>query len=129
MRQRLGFMALMCAFVLQTFAMASMPAVSVAADNDTLVICTGYGMKTVSLSDLGLESGTADDLHGSDGLVVSAQCVLCQLGHSALPVPPVAFQTATDLTTKVPQAPPAESPYSADRFSPLQARAPPLSNV
>jgi len=58
---RVGSFAVALAFLLQTFAVASMPLMHLSADEDMVVICTGTGMKTVSLAQF---LGTASDNEG-----------------------------------------------------------------
>jgi len=59
---RFGIMAVALAFVLQTVAVASMPAVSLSAGGEMVVICTSAGMKTVPLAQfLGIESEQNQD--------------------------------------------------------------------
>lgn len=77
MMHRLGIFALMVLFVLQAIVVTSAPRVAPGADNETIVVCTGNGMKVMSLSDLGVDS--VDDLDPNDPrhLASGDHCALC----------------------------------------------------
>jgi len=112
-------------FAVALFAVASMPLMHLSADEDMVVICTGTGMKTVSLAQfLGTASDNeeqpAPDAAASDGM-----CPLCLLAHQVAIVPQTAFVNATDLSTHAPQAPPVHTPVLGGFHRPQQARAPP----
>jgi len=122
---RVGSFAVALAFLLQTFAVASMPLMHLSADEEMVVICTGTGMKTVSLAQfLGTASDNeeqpAPDTASADGM-----CPLCLLAHQVAIVPQTVFVNATDLSAHAPQAPPAHSPVFGGFHRPQQARAPP----
>lgn len=110
-------------FLLQAFAAASMPLVAVSADEDVLVICTGSGMKTVSLSELGISLD--QDLPDTNTLSPGSMCALCTFAHGLALLPPAAFSPALDLAAHAPQAPPVTEPIVSGFRSVQQARAPP----
>jgi len=115
--------AVAIAFLLQAFAVASMPVMSVSADADVIVICTGSGMKTVSLSDLGMEPDDLDQYPGvalSDGI-----CALCSLAHDLAITPSACSVSAIDLGAHVTQVPPAAWSLPNGFRSARHARAPP----
>lgn len=125
----LGTFALALLFVLQAIVVTSAPRVALAADNETIVVCTGNGMKVMSLSDLGVDS--VDDLDPNDTrhLASGDHCALCAFGHLAPPSPPIAFFLATNPGLQYVQGPAGPEPDSAGLYSPLQARAPPTFNA
>ncbi|OXR48411.1 hypothetical protein PuT2_13360 [Pusillimonas sp. T2] len=126
---RLGIVALSVLLLLQAVIIAFSPRVSVAADSQTIVVCTGSGMKVMSLSVLGL--GSPDDLDPDDTrhLTAGDHCALCAFGHSALPPLLAAILIVPDLGTQSPQGPAQPGHYDGWIYYPNQARAPPPSNV
>ncbi len=123
--RRFGTVAVAAVFLLQIFAAASMPLVSLSADEDTVIICTGSGMQTVSLSDLGIHLDR--DQQDTDTMPSGGMCVLCPLVHGVAMPPSMAFSPVTDLDTRAPQAPPVET-FVAEGFETAhQARAPPFN--
>lgn len=126
---RLGILALSVLLLLQAVVVAFSPRVSVAADNETVVVCTGTGIKVMSLSELGL--GSPDDLDPDDirHLTAGDHCALCAFSHMALPPLLAAFFIAPDSGTQSPQGPAQPGHYDEGLYYPNQARAPPPSNV
>ena len=126
---RLGIFALAVLFVLQAIVVASAPRVALAADNETVVVCSGTGMKVVSLSGLGVDS--LDDLDPDDTshLASGDHCALCALGHP-VPLPSsLSFFFTTEPGLPSAQAPTGPGPFDTGLYSPLQARAPPIFNA
>ena len=124
--RRFGTVAVAVVFLLQTFAVASMPLVSISADEDVVIICTGSGMKTVSLSDLGAD--VDQDQPDTETMSSGGMCALCPLAHCVALAASIGFLPALDLHTHAPQAPPTEH-FVAEGFRTAhQARAPP-SNI
>lgn len=128
MMHRLGIFALMVLFVLQAIVVTSAPRVAPGADNETIVVCTGNGMKVMSLSDLGVDS--VDDLDPNDPrhLASGDHCALCAFGHPALLSHSVAFVLPADSGLQGLQTLADLEPDSDGLYSPLQARAPPIFN-
>lgn len=124
--RRFGTVAVAVVFLLQTFAVASMPLVSISADEEMVIICTGSGMKTVPLSDFGIDLD--QDQPDTGTMPSGGMCALCPLAHCVGLPPSMAFLPALDLNTHAPQAPPAAR-FVAEGFRTAhQARAPP-SNI
>ncbi|WP_158601676.1 DUF2946 domain-containing protein [Solilutibacter pythonis] len=123
---RFGTIAVALAFLLQTFAVASMPLASISADKESIVICTGTGMKTVPLSGFGIDID--QDQQDAGTMSSGGMCALCPLVHGIAIPPSPAFIPATDLNTHAPQAPPVERLLAEGFRTTHQARAPP-SNV
>lgn len=121
---RLGMLAVSVVLLLQSVVAASMPVMPVSANNDVVVICTGMGMKTMLLSDLGIELD--QDQPDSGTAVPGGMCVLCSFAHGAAIMPSVAFVPAIDLDTHAPQAPPRRQTLSDGFPRVQQARAPPF---
>uniref|UniRef100_UPI003D05FC93 DUF2946 family protein n=2 Tax=Alcaligenes faecalis TaxID=511 RepID=UPI003D05FC93 len=112
-------------FLLQAFAAASMPLVVISADEDVIVICTGSGMKTMSLSELGINLD--QDLPSTYTQLPGSMCALCLFAHGVAILSPPAFTPATDIIAHGPQAPPAAEPILSGFRRVQQARAPPSS--
>jgi hypothetical protein len=101
-----------------------MPVMSVSVDG-VVAICTSSGMKTVSLSSLGI----APDSDQDSPLTVPpcGKCALCLLAHNLGMAPPMMVVPAIDLVAHAPPLPPSDR-WVASRRSPIQqARAPPSS--
>jgi len=131
---RFGSLAVAVVFLLQTFAVASMPLMHLSADEDMIVICTSAGMKRVSLSQfLGVSADQnldqdqdADAAQAApDDMPPDGMCPLCLLAHQAAIVPELDYLCATDLNTHAPQAPPVDAPVVSAFYRVQQARAPP----
>lgn len=119
---RYGLIAVSVVFLLQAFAVGSMSGIS--TDQDVIVICTGSGMKTLSLSDLGLDADGLDQPY--PGIALSDDtCARCPLAHNVAITASARFVPATDLGSHAPQAPPASRPLAGGYSSIQQARAPP----
>ncbi|EDV5273605.1 DUF2946 domain-containing protein [Salmonella enterica subsp. enterica serovar Mbandaka] len=126
--RRFGTVAVAVVFLLQTFAVASMPLVSISADEEMVIICTGSGMKTVPLSDFGVDLDLDQDQPGTGTMQSGGMCALCPLAHCVGLPPSMAFLPALDLNTHAPQAPPTAH-FVAEGFRTAhQARAPPSNN-
>ncbi|AYR19480.1 DUF2946 family protein [Alcaligenes faecalis] len=123
--QRIGYIAVALVLLVQGFAVASMPMVSISTEDDTITLCTSSGMKTIPLSELGLILDKNQDQSDSGAMSTGAMCVLCPLAHAVAIPPTIVFFTGTDLSTQAPQAPPAESFIVASIKRAHQARAPP----
>jgi len=134
--RRFGSLAVALVFLLQTFAVASMPMMRVSADGDMIVICTSTGMKTVSLSqflgaaaDQNLDQDQDQDVDAAqaapDALSSDGMCPLCLLAHQVAIVPALDYLCATDLNTHAPQAPPVDAAIRNAFYRTQQARAPP----
>ena len=120
--RHIGMAAAAFVFLLQTFAAASMPMMSVSVDG-VVVICTSSGMKTVSLSSLGLTSDSDQDspLTGPP----CGKCALCLLAHNLAMASPMAVVPAIDLVTHARPSPPNDRWVVNGRGPIQQARAPP----
>jgi hypothetical protein len=121
--RRFGMVAVAVVFLLQAFAAASMPVMTMSADKDVVIICTGAGMKTVPLSDFGIEFDQDKEAPGT--LPSGGMCVLCSLAHNFAIAPSVVFTPAVDLNAHAPQAPPVDRPILDGFRNVQQARAPP----
>jgi len=126
--RRFGSVAVALVFLLQSFAVASMPMMRLSTNEDMVVICTSTGMKTVPLSQFlsaavhqdADEAQAAPDAMSSDGM-----CPLCLLAHQVAIVPALDYLCATDLNTHAPQAPPVDAAILSTFYRAQQARAPP----
>lgn len=117
-------LAVSLVFLLQGVVAASMPVMPASPNADVVVICTGMGMKTMLLSDLGIEL----DQEQQDPATTNSggMCVLCSVAQAAAITPSVAFVPAIDLDTRAPQAPPLHQTLPDGFLTVPQARAPPL---
>ncbi|MGC3539353.1 DUF2946 family protein [Pseudomonas aeruginosa] len=96
---------------------------AISADDQMIVICTGTGMKTVPLSDFGLDF---DQDKGVPGTTPAGNiCDLCPLVHGVAITPPMVFSPAIELGAHPPHAPPVDRPISNGSRNVQQARAPP----
>jgi len=125
---RFGLMAVALAFLWQTFAVASMPVMSLSADEETVVICTGNGMKTVPLSQfLGIDSDQDPEQQPLGAMPSDGSCVLCLLAHNIAIASTLPGIAASDLNAHAPQAPPLDTPVTSGFRRVQQARAPPAN--
>jgi len=128
--RRFGSLVVALVFLLQTFAVASMPLMHLSADEDMIVICTSTGMKRVSLSQfLGVSADQDQDADTAqaapDDMPSDGMCPLCLLAHQVAIAPALDYLCATDLNTHAPQAPPVDAAIRNAFYRTQQARAPP----
>ncbi|KXU38312.1 hypothetical protein AXE65_01730 [Ventosimonas gracilis] len=126
--RRFGMIAVALALLWQTFAVANMPVVSLSADEETVVICTGTGMKTVPLAQfLGIDSDQDPEQQPLGSMPSDGSCVLCLLAHHIAIASALPSIAASDLNTRAPQTPLLDAPITSGFRRAQQARAPPFN--
>ncbi len=123
--RRAGIIAVAFAFFLQAFAVASRPVMPICEDGEQVILCTGNGLKVVSLSDLDVD---LEDRQAYAGMAYSAcMCAFCLVAHNVAMAPSMVYVPAVDLDVHAPQAPPPERLVAEGfRYVP-QVRAPPFN--